>query len=79
MRQDGRRQRNRTQSDAQPLDPVALTVALWLGVMVAITGVLRLSEIAAANASAAQDEILLSQPHLLSAPLSAGRCRSPGG
>lgn len=49
-----RRHGNRSEENAAPLDLVALTLALWLGVMVAVTGLVRLAESAAANARMAQ-------------------------
>lgn len=53
MRRDERKYRRRAEAEAAPLDPVALTLAVWLGVMVAVTGLIRLSESAAtARASA---------------------------
>ena len=39
---------------AIPLDPVPLTLAVWLGVIVCVTGVLRVSEDAAAQSAQAQ-------------------------
>ncbi len=50
MRRDERKFKNRSDQEAAPLDPVALTLALWLGFMVIVTGLARLSESAAANA-----------------------------
>ena len=47
MRRDERRQRRHAEAEAAPLDPVALTLAVWLGVMVGVTGLVRLSESAA--------------------------------
>lgn len=41
-------------SETAPLDPIPLTLALWLGIVVAITGLGRLSENAVANAARAQ-------------------------
>ena len=35
---------------AEQLDPVALTLAIWLGCMVCISGLIRLSEAASAQA-----------------------------
>jgi hypothetical protein len=48
--------KKRAASEAAPLDPIALTLALWLGMIVGVTGLIRLSESAAANAARAQDQ-----------------------
>jgi hypothetical protein len=51
---NGRRQ---SQSEAKPLDPVALALALWLGLVVGVTGLMRLSDaasVAAMHAAIAQ-------------------------
>ena len=40
--------------EAAPLDPVALTLAIWLGCVVGVSGLVRLSE--EASAQAALDE-----------------------
>lgn len=45
-RQDG--------DDARPMDPVALTLAVWLGLIVGVTGMIRLSDNAAALSAMAQ-------------------------
>ena len=37
--------------EAQPLDPVAMTLAVWLGLIVGVTGFVRMSEHAAARAA----------------------------
>ena len=37
-----------------PMDPVALTLAVWLGLIVGVTGLIRMSENAAAQAAIAQ-------------------------
>ncbi len=37
-----------------PMDPVALTLAVWLGLIVGVTGLVRMSENAAAQAAIAQ-------------------------
>jgi len=50
MGQQDWKNRKRAESEAAPVDPIALTLALWLGVMVAVTGLIRLSEQAAAGA-----------------------------
>ena len=44
----------READDAQPLDPIALTLAVWLGVIVIVTGLVRMSENASMQASLAQ-------------------------
>lgn len=43
MRQDNRRGRRRAGSEAAPLDPIALALAIWLTLMVAIAVPIRLS------------------------------------
>ena len=43
-----------TSDEAEPMDPIALTLAVWLGLIVSVTGLVRLSENAAANAALAQ-------------------------
>jgi len=48
--------RKRTEAETAPLDPIALSLALWLGLVVGITGLIRLSDAAAENAMRAQQE-----------------------
>lgn len=43
MRQDHRRGRQRADSEPVPLDPVALTLAIWLTLMVAIAVPIRMA------------------------------------
>jgi len=56
MRQSDWKNRKPVESETAPLDPIALTLALWLGLMVAVTGLIRLSENAAANAARIQQD-----------------------
>jgi len=51
MRRIDRERRKQAEAEAAPLDPIALTLALWLGLVVGVTGLIRLSENAAANAA----------------------------
>ena len=48
-----RRRRHETIEDHAPLDPVGLTLAIWLGGIVAVTGLVRYSN-EAANGLAAE-------------------------
>jgi len=52
----GRKSRRAAESETAPLDPIALTLALWLGLVVGVTGLMRLSDNAAANAARTQDQ-----------------------
>jgi len=54
MRRFDRDSRKRAEANVAPLDPIALTLALWLGLVVGVTGLIRLSENAAANAGRMQ-------------------------
>lgn len=56
MRHRDRQNRRRAEAEAARLNPIALTLALWLGAVVAVTGLIRLSE-AAANARFAQNQL----------------------
>ena len=56
MRRFNRDSRKRAEADVAPLDPVALTLAVWLGLVVGVTGLIRLSENAAANAARMQGQ-----------------------
>ncbi|HYZ61645.1 MAG TPA: hypothetical protein VE650_04265 [Acetobacteraceae bacterium] len=56
MQHFDRKRGSGSENEAAPLDPVALTLALWLGIVVAVTGLIRLSETAAANAARAAQE-----------------------
>ena len=40
--------------EPQPMDPIALTLAVWLGIIVSVTGLMRLSQEAAVQAALAQ-------------------------
>jgi hypothetical protein len=40
--------------DAKPLDPIALTLAVWLGVVASVTGLVRLGQDAADQAAITQ-------------------------
>lgn len=40
--------------ESQPMNPIALTLAVWLGLIVGVTGLARMSEQAAARAALAQ-------------------------
>ena len=51
---DGRNDRERERSEAAPLDPIALTLAIWLGTVVLATALGRLVEDAAARAALAR-------------------------
>ena len=57
MRGSGRPKGSRTgnEDEAAPLDPVALTLAVWLGLIACVTGVIRLSDNAAAQAALARN------------------------
>ena len=50
MQQFDWKNRKRAESETAKLDPVALTLALWLGLVVGVTGLMRLSETAAVRA-----------------------------
>ncbi len=47
MRRPNRHDRRQADAETAPLDPIVLTVALWLGLMVTVAGFGRLSEAAA--------------------------------
>lgn len=51
---DRKRERARTRvaqpEEAAPMDPVALTLALWLGLVAGVTGLVRMSENVAVQA-----------------------------
>jgi len=53
-----RQRKPETEAEATPLDPIALSLALWLGLMVGALGLQHMSEQAAAQqaAQAAQNE-----------------------
>jgi hypothetical protein len=68
MHQFDSRNGKKAETRAEPLDPVALTLAIWLGLVVGVTGLMRLSENAAANAARAQQD-----PQLRSAALTVAR------
>lgn len=53
-RRSAARTKVRTEEDAR-LDPVALSLAIWLGLVVAATGFMRVTQDAVAQARAAQD------------------------
>ncbi len=53
MRIFDRNARPRHEDEATPLDAVAVTLAVWLGLIVAVTGLIRLSEHAATLQQAA--------------------------
>jgi len=55
MRKFDEKSRRHAETEAAPLDPIALTLALWLGLVVGVTGLIRLSESAAANAARTQE------------------------
>ena len=44
----------RNTNETQPIDPIALTLAVWLGLVVSVTGLMRLSENAANQAALAE-------------------------
>jgi hypothetical protein len=52
MGQFDRNSKKREETQAAPLDPIALTLALWLGLVVGVTALIRLSE----NANAARQQ-----------------------
>jgi len=56
MQRFDRNSKKRAEAETAPLDPIALTLALWLGLVVGVTGLIRLSETAAANAARMQDQ-----------------------
>jgi len=56
MHQFDWKNRKSSESETAPLDPIALTLALWLGLVVGVTGLIRLSENAAANAACMQQD-----------------------
>jgi hypothetical protein len=56
MQQFNWKNRKPVETEAAPLDPIALTLALWLGLVVGVTGLMRLAENAAANAPRAQQD-----------------------
>ncbi len=41
--------------DPQPMEPIALTLAVWLGLIVCVTGVIHMADRAAADAVMAQN------------------------
>ena len=47
--------RNDDMNEAEPLNPVSLTLALWLGLIVSVTGMTRFVHHAAENAANARD------------------------
>ena len=49
-----RQPRSRERDEPEPMDPIALTLAVWLGMIVGVTGLIRMSEHAAAQAALAQ-------------------------
>lgn len=61
MRQRDRQNRRRAEAEVARLNPVALTLALWLATVVAITGMIRLSEAAAMSQSGLWDQQSLQQ------------------
>ncbi len=48
--------------EAPPLDPVAVTMAIWLGLVVSVTGLVRLSAHAATAAHDPRAAALMSRP-----------------
>jgi hypothetical protein len=56
MQRFDRNSKRRAEAETAPLDPIALTLALWLGLVVGVTGLIRLSEAAAANAARMQNQ-----------------------
>jgi hypothetical protein len=66
--------RKRTERETASVDPIALTLALWLGLVVGVTGLMRLSENAAANAVRMQQDqqrpagIMVRQGAMMMAP-----------
>jgi hypothetical protein len=71
MRESDHNHKKPAETETVPLDPIALSLALWLGLVVGVTGLMRLSETAAANAARAQQDpqrtatVLRSGPMLL--------------
>ena len=58
---DDNHRRASDQTEAAPLDPVALTLAIWLGLVVSVTALGRLGQAAMAQA-AAQSQLQQSTP-----------------
>jgi len=68
MRQSDWKNRKPAETQTVPLDPVALTLALWLGLIVAVTGLVRLSENAARSQQDPQRATTMIRPAALLAP-----------
>ena len=47
-------ERDRNADEGQPLDPIALTLAVWLGVIAGATGLVHMAQDAAARTALAQ-------------------------
>ncbi len=73
-----RQRKPETETEAAPLDPIALSLALWLGLMVGALGLQHMSEQAAAQ-QAAQEATAQATPTQASTASPALRAWREGG